>query len=135
MKEDFINRLIETIDRASSMSAELTRTCKLNMDVYDKHLVSLEESRDRAEKEAAESIRSHHSARNCICCVTNTRVSLQKPWKVTANSRNLIHDLPNSSEARDPRSTSITNHFVTPASLLSESIFVTLCFIVNYSLI
>ena len=56
MKEDFINRLIETIDRASSMSAELTRTCTLNMDVYDKPLVSLEESRDRAEKEAAESI-------------------------------------------------------------------------------
>ena len=56
MKEDYINRLIETIDRASAMSAELTRTCKLNMDVYDKHLVSLEESRDRAEKEAAESI-------------------------------------------------------------------------------
>ena len=56
MKEDYINRLIETIDRASAMSAELTRTCKFNMDVYDKHLVSLEESRDRAEKEAAESI-------------------------------------------------------------------------------
>ena len=69
-----IERSEARIDKTNEMVQALARTCERNIEIYDKHLTSLEEARNLAQANAANSI---EMSKNLTDLLTNLRNDCQ----------------------------------------------------------
>lgn len=75
--QDFLSLVEKSearIDRTNDMIQSLARTCERNIEIYDKHLTSLEEARNLAQANAANSI---EMSKNLTDLLTNLRNDYQ----------------------------------------------------------
>lgn len=75
--QDFLSLVEKSearIDRTNDMIQSLARTCERNIEIYDKHLTSLEEARNLAQANAANSI---DMSKNLTDLLTNLRNDYQ----------------------------------------------------------
>ncbi len=66
-----IERSEARIDKTNEMIQSLARTCERNIEIYDKHLTSLEESRNTAQENAEKSIEMSKSLTDLLTNLRN----------------------------------------------------------------
>lgn len=84
-----IERSEARIDKTNEMVQSLARTCERNIEIYDKHLTSLEVSRNTAQENAVKSI---EMSKNLTDLLTNLRSDYQTHLNSLRSELHMLKD-------------------------------------------